>query len=226
MTSSTNPLSIRTRGSGSLPSGSSSGSHSYSSMDSTPPMFGSNYHPNSINTTSQRTPIRPAHPGSATSSDTESSFVGTPFAFALERPYEYPFPSPATESCPNLSTSTSISLGLPHIPQPCLTHLSSPVKEHMPLPSVLPPPLLPGESIQGHGVIPSHTPSRPVEGRTARMPLFLRRKSHAPPETAAPVPPGLLAKARDMGRRKSISNGTAVRGHGRQLSLTATGSGQ
>ncbi|PVF95092.1 hypothetical protein CPB86DRAFT_788380 [Serendipita vermifera] len=31
----------------------------------------------------------------------DPAFLGTPFT--LERPYEYPFPSPVTESCPNLT---------------------------------------------------------------------------------------------------------------------------
>jgi hypothetical protein len=35
------------------------------------------------------------------SSAGDPAFLGTPFT--LERPYEYPFPSPVTESCPNLT---------------------------------------------------------------------------------------------------------------------------
>jgi hypothetical protein len=32
----------------------------------------------------------------------DAQFLGTPFIIDMQRPYEYPFPSPATESCPNL----------------------------------------------------------------------------------------------------------------------------
>jgi hypothetical protein len=32
----------------------------------------------------------------------DAQFLGTPYIIDMQRPYEYPFPSPATESCPDL----------------------------------------------------------------------------------------------------------------------------
>jgi hypothetical protein len=42
------------------------------------------------------------NPRSTRKPNAKAPFLGTPYVMDMQRPYEYPFPSPATESCPSL----------------------------------------------------------------------------------------------------------------------------
>jgi hypothetical protein len=141
--------------------------------------------------------------------DGDIPFLGTPFAFARERPYEYPFPSPATESCPNLAATSptmgTMGLGLVHVPPPSafLAQSSSQSQPQSALPSVLPPPVSP--------IAPNAFPasSNSIGPFATRMPLR-RRSSYAQGGMAMPSPPVPPSLSNKASRRTSVNGGRNV----------------
>ena len=61
----------------------------------------------------------------------DAQFLGTPFIMDMQRPYEYPFPSPATESCPNLVLPYARGHSVAH-PHPNAPQMQSPQYMHSP----------------------------------------------------------------------------------------------
>ncbi|KIM23827.1 hypothetical protein M408DRAFT_332111 [Serendipita vermifera MAFF 305830] len=129
--------------------------------------------------------------------DADAPFLGTPYIIDMQRPYEYPFPSPATESCP--------SLLLPY------TH-SAPLANAYVSATTPPPPtsLVHRTSTHdGHGHGAHGSTPYPMSGSAISHPpiafrpstLLRRRSSHHQPDPFSalssmpvPIPPRLLSK--------------------------------
>ncbi|KAG8775426.1 hypothetical protein FRC16_004822 [Serendipita sp. 398] len=140
-------------------------------------------------------------------------FLGTPFA--LERPYEYPFPSPATESFPNLALSSinapynhvlatnTMSDTPPTMSSTGLVNTAFALQHHVHPPSSF---VHQNTSIfkrrsSSAGAtsrrIPTMTPVSSSSSSSSTSASTLSSTSHLPLNQKPPVPPGLLG--RDVG---------------------------
>jgi hypothetical protein len=135
--------------------------------------------------------------------DADAPFMGTPYIIDMQRPYEYPFPSPATESCPSLLLPYTHSAPLAHYNSSTTSSTSTSYTGSATIPPSPPPPtsiVHRTSTIDSHGYAPYpiSTNHPPMSFRPST--LLKRRSSHRQETIASlssmpvPIPPRLLAR--------------------------------
>lgn len=163
--------------------------------------------------------------------EADAPFLGTPYIIDMQRPYEYPFPSPATESCPSLLLPYTHSAPLTHYNSSTSSSASTSYSGSATTP---PPPTsivhrtgTIDSNSHGPALYPTSTSHPPMSFRPSTL---LRRRSSHRQETIAslssmpvPIPPRLLARdlppgvvsGNGNGRwrkgRASVSDGTQLK---------------